>query len=65
MSVFTVLVVAALQAQTPAQQQAAAQLPPSPIAKLVVTQNTAMPRIANPHHSGPVPSQLKATRSRP
>ena len=37
MSVFTVLVVAALQAQTPAQQQAAAQLPPSPIAKLVVT----------------------------
>ena len=38
MSVFTVLVVAALQAQTPAQQQAAAaQLPPSPIARLVVT----------------------------
>src|SRR5215217_4016515 len=37
MSVFTVLVVAALQAQTPAQQQAAAQLPPSPITKLVVT----------------------------
>src|SRR5829696_6609307 len=37
MSIFTALVVAALQAQTPAQQQAADQMPPSPIAKLVVT----------------------------
>ena len=37
MILFTALVLAALQAQTPAQQQAAAQLPPSPIAKLVVT----------------------------
>src|SRR3954470_8014109 len=36
MSVFSVLVLAALQAQTP-NQQPAAQLPPSPIAKLVVT----------------------------
>jgi hypothetical protein len=37
MSVFTALVVATLQAQTPGQQQPVAQLPPSPIAKLVVT----------------------------
>ena len=36
MSVFTALLLAALQAQTPGQQPAA-QLPPSPIAKLVVT----------------------------
>jgi hypothetical protein len=36
MSVLSVLVLAALQAQTPGQQPAA-QLPPSPIAKLVVT----------------------------
>jgi len=36
MSVFSILVLAALQAQTPGQQPAA-QLPPSPIAKLVVT----------------------------
>ena len=37
MSVFTVLAFAALQAQSAAQQQATAQLPASPIAKLVVT----------------------------
>ena len=36
MSVFPVLLLAALQTQTPAQQQTAS-LPPSPIAKLVVT----------------------------
>ena len=36
MSIFSVLVLAALQAQTPGQQPAA-QLPASPIAKLVVT----------------------------
>jgi hypothetical protein len=37
MSVLTVLVLAALQAQTPGQQPASPQLAPSPIAKLVVT----------------------------
>jgi len=37
MTVFSVLVLAALQAQTPGQQQASTQLPPAPIAKLVVT----------------------------
>ena len=36
MSVFSVLLLAALQTQSPAQQQAAS-LPPSPIAKLVVS----------------------------
>ena len=37
MILFSAIVLAALQAQTPGQQQASAQLPPSPIAKLVVT----------------------------
>jgi hypothetical protein len=37
MSVLTVLVLAALQAQTPGQQPASPQVAPSPIAKLVVT----------------------------
>jgi hypothetical protein len=37
MILFSAIVLAALQAQTPGQQQATAQLPPSPIAKLVVT----------------------------
>jgi hypothetical protein len=37
MSVLTAIVFAALQAQPPADSQQTAQLPPSPIAKLVVT----------------------------